>query len=1234
MTYKMRRMMLVNLGTNLRTPSGRIAEIDPRGGAAVVGANGVGKTTTLRLIPLFFGHLPGQIVASGHGQEAMIRFVLPTPQSAIVFEYQRGPSEEHDIRCAVIRRRQDGGDAPEYRFFYSAFRQELFTSGEYFLGDEGSIAAARSLGIPVTQKLSAPDYRAVILGLRPMTKDAMKLRRLSMDYAFGPKPLPNLDRLVAAMVKSHINFGDLVQVVVGMVQEELGTSVSIGRNKLSLKQSKAQIAQWLIDREACSDANKLESRFQAFKDKMEQYHRQEMVLREMRADVRAVKTARETEKIRLEASLNSVRTLQQEQQQEEDRKRAQVDTESVAAQKAWVDSDLAYKKQKATQDSLETEQASTWESQQQLLPSLKVEFDAYRSQIDIVEGKTRDLNADYEKQVSNVQCEALEKQNELEKSKEKPRERADAEITALADQEHDAIEAMSEIAKNELTALSAQMSDLQEEQGRWKQLFHSPQVSNELKLAVEDTSTKCIENLRILSNAHEKKTVFSRSAIQAHEAFHKAEDAERSTIHKLEDAQVALLKAQQSLSPANNTLLSVLREQASTDWKHTLAKVINPELLQRTDLAPHIIEECDGIYGWSVNLHSIDAVDWTNDEHLHSEILRCDTNVNSAIEHRRAALDAFSSVSNHLKQAQTDLSEHEARISVLEAQRDTLTEALSLAKERHEADLKEVKNKAEAELKRIFDALKIVQTKQTSLVEKEIKDRIAIQNKYNIEKKASKKRQEEAITSISHQIAHLNSETKKRISELHIQRDQHLSEQGIDVGKLRQLKQEFNELKEKIRLIEDKKSLVMQWKTWLAEGGYTLVAKLEQEKQVKKTDLDLINQKREKLLKDCEELRKKHDNTIKIIRDRQIQVDEEIQIVTHLDDDFDGYTPRYATTIDTAISATQLRTRVYQAKQKLREIEQSITAEFSSLKSTLCARDSAVKEFVDASLLQCQDHKWMSQSHELVTCYQRIGSQIINNVNTTLKAVLDSIGLFYQGIQSFESEVKRFNGKLQKGLESVTLFERVRDFKIDVVTNFNDIEFMKKLDMVNNMIRQHRSEIGRDPRRDLPSEEAAHALREFAGVIGSDGSLEVNLASHVSLKGSVTENGVVKTFRRESELEHISSNGLTSIILITLLSGLLNMIRGSDDVHVAWVTDEVGKFDGANFAALMQLLKDNRIDVVTASPDLSVTQYRRFARRYQFADKGVIRIYALPEHKGKNKEKKPNDTLTVTEEPA
>ena len=157
-SYRLRRMVLINVGTNKNKPSGRITAVDPRGGAAVLGENGVGKTTTLRLLPLFFGHLHSAIVDPQKGQQNMVRFVLPTDMSAIAFEYQRG--SDNELRLAVLRRRADDPDSLCYRIFRCGYRRELFVHEGRFLGEEETQKAAIELDRKVLSDMAIADKAA------------------------------------------------------------------------------------------------------------------------------------------------------------------------------------------------------------------------------------------------------------------------------------------------------------------------------------------------------------------------------------------------------------------------------------------------------------------------------------------------------------------------------------------------------------------------------------------------------------------------------------------------------------------------------------------------------------------------------------------------------------------------------------------------------------------------------------------------------------------------------------------------------------------------------------------------------------------------------------------------------------------------------------------------------------------------------------------------------------------
>ncbi|WP_431113222.1 ATP-binding protein [Variovorax paradoxus] len=238
MTHRLCRTLLVNAGTNQRVPSARIAAVDPRGGAAVLGDNGVGKTSALQIVPLFFGHPPSQIVSSGQGNLPMIRFLLPTDASAIAFEYQRGPNET-DLRLAVIRRRADDYDTPFYRFYTCGFIKDLFVRDGRFLSDDETQLRATELDIPTSSKLSTAEYRSAILRVPSNTKERDRLRRFSLEWSYGPKPLDNLDRLVAAMVKKHVKFSDIVQVAVGLAQQDIGHGSE--RSRLVFRQGRAPI---------------------------------------------------------------------------------------------------------------------------------------------------------------------------------------------------------------------------------------------------------------------------------------------------------------------------------------------------------------------------------------------------------------------------------------------------------------------------------------------------------------------------------------------------------------------------------------------------------------------------------------------------------------------------------------------------------------------------------------------------------------------------------------------------------------------------------------------------------------------------------------------------------------------------------------------------------------------------------------------------------------------------------
>ena len=488
-------------------------------------------------------------------------------------------------------------------------------------------------------------------------------------------------------------------------------------------------------------------------------------------------------------------------------------------------------------------------------------------------------------------------------------------------------------------------------------------------------------------------------------------------------------------------------------------------------------------------------------------------------------------------------------------------------------------------------------------------ERARIKTNQDQQRTAARQLQDEAIAAVDASIERIAAGLKKALGDLDAQLHEQLSSVGVNVDRLADLKKQLATVSADIDAREGKKPLVQRWEQWMAEVGSAGVEALKVQavraqdaSQVHATTLSEFDAHVVKATRE-------YEATLTAQQKRMNDVADEMTVLAELELEFGDYQASGTSVIDPSTPARELRGNVHGERMALTALVEFIAKRATYLRQQLTARESQVRELVESSLEAVAGSSEIHRAQELCTCYKHIGPQVANDVNLTLKTLLANIGAFQKSIHSFEKEVAGFNKRLQEGLSEVWRFERIKDLRLDIITNFENLGFYKKLSRMDDVVRQHMNEFGKDYTRELPPDETARALGEFMTVLSNDGGLEVNFSSHITLKGSVTDNGQSKEFKRASELENISSEGLTSLVLITLMTALLNTIRGAEPVHVPWVTDEVGKFDPKNFLALMLMLQENRIDVVTASPELGPAQQAMFAQRYLFEDRGRIREY-------------------------
>ncbi|TPQ32014.1 ATP-binding protein [Cupriavidus pinatubonensis] len=579
-------MFLVNVGTNKQRPSRRITEIDPRDGAAVVGPNGVGKTTTLRLTPLFYGHLPSQIIQIGHGQKSMPRFTLPTPESAIVFEYQRGPSEAHDLRLAVLRARRDNPDALEYRLFESGFRREIFVDENgTFLDDEGSKAAATNIGVGFSMKLDASEYRSIILNLQANTKQAHKLRQIAREYSFAPRAMPNLDRLVGSVVKEHVSFADLIQVAVGMVNEETSASSDSERNKLLLKQTKTEITDWIKNRRACEDANKVAPIVEDLESTIDRCYREDDDIRLLSAEVSALLDNKREALADVTSCQETAATQRQREHESEQNIQATMTAAFEQAQSNRRTAELAHNDQAALKARFDKEEVAGWAKKQESVQALQAERagilqqrQVYSAEADLIEDEIRaareEIEATREADLETLNQEADEN-----------RERRAAQLESLNDQKSASLEAargrhaeQTAVNQEKLveTRLALERANIESER------VEGP---DEARALVRDLRDQIDEIKDALVGAREVVVTRNQESAAARERFTLL-DQEVAFVHEqIGGIESEIDHLERSLKPEDGTLLAAIRREPQENWEH-FAKVVDPKHLTRTDLNP------------------------------------------------------------------------------------------------------------------------------------------------------------------------------------------------------------------------------------------------------------------------------------------------------------------------------------------------------------------------------------------------------------------------------------------------------------------------------------------------------------------------------------------------------------------------------------------------------------------------------------------------------------------------
>jgi len=802
--YSLNRLILID-----SYKEGELQEVRLDGHTNLNGVNCAGKTTLLRLIPLFYGERPGRLVPKSRVTDSFVKHYLPRESSYIIFEYQRN---EQTCMVAIYASTNDEGLC--YRFIDKGFEAEDFIE-QHDDGEKYPVSCRHLKSHLLTRQVqhsnqvsACSDYRTIIQNL-PHNK-GQEMRQLIARYSFcqssSGQRLKDIEKIITGMFMRSTDFSDLREMLVNCIDEN--------RESIALELQMETLDNWYKEYRAYQQVEQE-------RPKIELLNQVETVILQTEQSLGELQ-------VRLEKLL-----AQSEQAEQEQRQAGAVCYEQLEqVQKAWEEEELALKSALATtkaelaqlqrqKTQLEKEKAA-WEAQdiagkKQLysrLELLKASLNSERDNLSQLMSDVQDIEAEFRRlQAEKEQYFAaqthdfeLQKQQQQQKLSEQ-KAQATAEAAERKETLRDTSEQQQETNRQSTLNLSEQLGALN---SQITQVQADPVLiaDRETKLELHDTYLQQKQEAEGNEQAVEKEIREHKTAVEV--VFQKKREhaKEKQTLQAKTEAVEAQINADAS------TLLGFLREYKS-DWGENLAKVIKPELLLRDDLEPELLSESASLYGVALQLDGI-AADCTVDEEklrdiLHNfreQIQQQTLAENSAEAELQQLSKADASLQKKHKQALLEKGQVNSHLQTVKEELGSLKLQIVRSKKERGQQLKLQRTEVNEQIKQ--------NNLQLAALQQQLKDEVRVLTQALAEKIAEFTHQAEDERVIADQeINRLKEQRANELAELKQQRLQSMRERKVDTATLTALETKVNALKQELAEAENAEQLVNQYQRWL-----------------------------------------------------------------------------------------------------------------------------------------------------------------------------------------------------------------------------------------------------------------------------------------------------------------------------------------------------------------------------------------------------------------------------------
>ena len=1171
------RMLLVD--TNIF--KGLIGEVPLDGNVLITGTNAAGKTSVIQTLPLGFGLSPQKLSRKAQ-DKTFIGHYLPRTTSYIAFEYRNRMCAKR----AVIMHLAASEEKLVYRFVRSGFYENMFVTDDgKFVEFSGLATHLRDRGYQIASRqiTTQVEYQTIIQGLPIENPRRSDLVQLQADYALVPPrtPLRNVENVIFSMLKKD---GSL-RALEDMVAEQ----VLRGERRIKLGGKREDLASW-------------PKRFRSYRDVMTKEDDVVRLLAKntLLKDAHRRRKEALTEMCGLLADLSSQeqtlgQTLTRQEsafQQEEEAHTEEKDEarETLSGAQVKLNTDSAELKRLTDKHALFMEndieeKTATFDRLPELedaarqvgerLRALKSELNDLTSKYDALKERRRETADTALGEVSRER-KASEygrpvKRKAIEERRQESRARAEKDYAPQMD-------AASEKLKTAIAAVGAA-----------KEAEKNPSVNSAVLQRLADAREEVEAYRSKYHDALEKKV-----PMQAKETAAKAHEAKVvGDIERLSQSKLRVEREREDLesskSPSDGTLLAFLRRQRP-DWGDTIGRVLREDLLNRTDLSPNDPGPNESVFGLDLDLEDVVPLQQADLSMIELNIDQCTAEIGELEQQLATSRKVRDDAGARFRGLRKRSSELEAETSILVGK---LKRADDYLKTCIAARDTAVKNASQAAVQRLEEA----QAGHT-LAEAE---RERLENDFRNDLAGHDQRYSEEMEALEEEIARETQALFQREAQIRKTRDADLKtldeeraktlrDNAVDPQTLQDLEGSAKAHRDNVTHVRSMEKLVVEWRSFLADDWSRVDACRAEVENHKVTvgRLSLaLNQltvnwtrRRSFLRRDIEQTEK----ALSALREDKIKLKNRLQQNA-------GET---LAAVPTKRTVDALLSALNEAERERNMLTQEIRVGVKDIARVFMAEPGSPPD--QHIRLRMQAFESVAESPEWLPAFEDWFNELHEQHRDTLRNDAhfhaEKFKNMYQMLKRTDERIADENRLLQRSLSQNIATEVVEDIQIKIESGIKELEFLPALTHISDL-----HEAWMRSCEDLPPNVFTEALSSLLGYWSGNEGITADLRQQIRLRGYVVENGIKRDFHASTDLADISSNGVSYLILTTILVGFINIVRGKKPVQMVWALDELGNIDSRNVRNLLKMLNDNGINLISATPNADVGVRESFAHR-------------------------------------